>query len=79
MEQVTLRCRYEITNKIIDKFGEDIEIKQIDDDFFEITENVMTGSTFYSWVFNYGGKIMIVAPDSVKEDFRTLLSKFKTN
>lgn len=78
MEQVTLRCRYEITNKIIDKFGEDIEIKPIDDDFFEITENVMTGSTFYSWVFNYGGKIMIVAPDSVKEDFRTLLSNFKT-
>lgn len=77
-EQVTLRCRYEIINKVIDKFGEDIEIKPIDDDFFEITENVMTGSTFYSWVFNYGGKILIAAPEGVKDEFRTLLSKFKS-
>lgn len=78
MEQVTLRCRYEIINKVIDKFGESIEIKPIDDDFFEITENVMTGSTFYSWVFNYGGKILITSPESIKDEFRTLLSKFKS-
>lgn len=54
-QEVTLCCRYEIMNKVIDKFGEDITIEPIDDDWFQITEMVTKGPTFYSWVFNCGG------------------------
>lgn len=73
---VTLRCEYSVMNKVIDRFGENIVIMPDDDEHFRITESVMVCSTFYSWIFNYGGKIKIVAPEEVKQEFDELLHKF---
>lgn len=75
-QEVTLRCDYNVTDSIINRFGEDIEIVPVDDEYFNITETVITGSTFYSWVFNYGGQIRIVSPESVKQEFKKLLHSF---
>ena len=47
-----------------------------DEENFLITEPVTVCSTFYSWVFNYGGKIKIVAPEDVKQDSDALIHKF---
>ena len=74
---VTLCCEYSVMNKIIDRFGEDIIIVHgEDDEHFQITEPVMVCSTFYSWIFNYGGKIRIIAPADVKREFDELIHKF---
>ncbi len=67
---------YSVIGKAIDRFGRDIQITPISDDEFEITETVMTGSTFYSWLFNYEGKIKIVSPAETVEEFRGMLRKF---
>ena len=76
-KDVTLCCEYSVMNKVIDRYGEDIVITPgEDDEHFQITEQVMACSTFYSWVFNYGGKIKIVAPEEVKQEFDELLHKF---
>ena len=76
-KDVTLCCDYSVMNKVIDRFGEDITITPGEDgEHFYLTESVMACSTFYSWVFNYGGKIKIVAPDDVKQAFDALLHKF---
>lgn len=76
-KDVTLCCEYSVMNKVIDRFGEDIVITPSEDDeHFQITEQVMACSTFYSWVFNYGGKIKIVVPEEVKQEFEELLHKF---
>lgn len=77
-KNVTLRCAYSLMNKVVDRFGEDIIITPIDKDSFEITESVMTGSTLYSWIFNYCGKIRITAPEEVKAEFEAMLSSFST-
>ena len=75
--EVTLSCRYDVMDKVIDRFGEDILIRPgEDDEHFLITETVTACSTFYSWVFNYGGKIKIVAPEEVKQEFQNLIQKF---
>ncbi len=75
-QDVTLRCAYSVIGKVIDRFGSDIQINPISDDEFEITETVMTGSTFYSWLFNYEGKIKIVSPAETVKEFRGMLRKF---
>ena len=63
--------------KVIDRFGEDIKIQPgEDEEHFCIMEPVTACSTFYSWVFNYGGKIKIVAPEEVKQEFHELIQKF---
>ena len=75
-EQVTLSCTYDVMDRIIDRFGEDIKINPKDDKCFEVMVEVSVGSTFFSWIFNYGGKIRIVAPESVKSEFDKMLHKF---
>lgn len=75
-KDVTLRCNYSVIGKVIDRFGNDIVINPVSDDEFEITETVAVGSTFFSWLFNYAGKIKIVAPEEVKADFMELINKF---
>ncbi len=40
------QCFYSVIGKVIDRFGSDILITSVSDDKFEITETVMTGSTF---------------------------------
>ena len=75
-KEVTLECEYSVINKIIDRFGENINISPIDDDHFSITAPVMACSTFYSWVFNYGGKIKIVGPVEVKDEFTNIIKSF---
>lgn len=76
-KDVTLRCNYSVIGKIIDRFGNDIVINPVSDDEFEITETVAVGSTFFSWLFNYAGKIKIIAPEETKNDFLSLLNKFQ--
>ena len=75
-KDVTLRCNYSVIGKVIDRFGNDIVINPVSDDEFEITEAVAVGSTFFSWLFNYAGKIKIVAPVEVKANFMDLINKF---
>lgn len=78
-KDVTLRCAYGVIGKVIDRFGNDITINPVSDDEFEITETVAVGSTFFSWLFNYAGKIKIVAPEEVKSEFFALIKKFDEN
>ena len=74
---VTLSCTYDVMEKVINRFGEDILILPgEDDEHFQISEPVVACSTFYSWVFNYGGKIKIIAPEEAKQEFQDLIRKF---
>ena len=75
-QEVTLLCDYSVIGKVIDRFGRDISINPVDDEHFEIKEIVSVGSIFYSWLFNYGGKIKITAPEEAKNEFMDIIRKF---
>ena len=74
---VELKCTADMMKVIIDRFGEDITIQPgEDEEHFHITEPVAACSTFYSWIFNYKGKIKIIAPEEVKQEFNDMLREF---
>ena len=75
-ERVTLLCDNDVMGKVFDRFGEGIPITPVDDSRFTVTQTVMTGTTFFSWVFNYAGKIRIIEPESVRREFRKMLDVF---
>ena len=75
-ETVTLLCDNDIMGKVFDRFGEGIPITPVDDSRFTVTQTVMTGTTFFSWVFNYAGKIRIVEPEAVRAEFGKMLERF---
>ena len=37
--------------------------------------DVVPGTVFYSWVFGFGGKVVIKGPANVKEEYRQMVLK----
>lgn len=73
--EVKLLCEKEVMRACIDHFGMKVRTRFIDQDHFQVTVKVCTSSTFYRWVFGWGGKIKIVSPEPVMEEYREMLVK----
>ncbi len=73
-EHVTLRCRNDLMKNILDRFGEETETRPFQDEFFEAVVTVVPSSTFFGWVMQYQGGILIQQPASVKASFEQMLS-----
>ncbi len=74
-EQVTLRCRMEILDQVIDRFGEGIQLKEVTKHFFSITVPVSLSTTFYAWVFMFVGKMVITKPAYVRDVYAEYLNE----
>ena len=68
-EEITLRCRNELIDQVIDRFGTGISIHPVDEESFEITETVAISGTFFGWLFQYVGEMMIVSPPNVRNEY----------
>ena len=68
-EEVTLRCRNHLLDQVIDRFGEGVEVKNITAETFDIQVNVCVTGTFFAWVFQFGGEIVIAGPESVQDRY----------
>ena len=42
---------------------------------FRIKTEVSASPTFFGWVFGFNGKVQILAPESVKEQYRQMIAK----
>lgn len=73
-EDVTLRCSMEILDQVIDRFGDQIEVKP-GKKHFTVTVPVSLSTTFYAWVFQYVGKMSIVCPEYVREAYAGYLEE----
>ena len=76
-ENVTLQCSMEILDQVIDRFGEQTELKDISKHkkHFTVTVPVNLSTTFYAWVFQYVGKMKITAPEHVKNAYADYLQE----
>ena len=73
-QDITLRCGNEFMKNVIDRFGEDVETKAMRDNTFRAKVNVVPSSTFFGWVMQYKGGILIERPTSVKKAFEKMLA-----
>ena len=60
---------------VIDKFGKDVWISEIDKEHFKATANVAVSPQFYAWIFGLEGRAKIVGPDSVVQGMKDMLEK----
>ena len=77
-EKVTLLCKTEILDQVIDRFGEDVELttaKTKTKGHFTVTVPVRLSTTFYAWVFQFVGKMSILAPEHVRESYTGYLEE----
>ena len=74
-EKVTLLCRKEILDQVIDRFGDGIEITEVRKKYFRLTVPVNLSTTFYAWVFRFVGQMKIEAPEHVRTAYAEYLEQ----
>lgn len=70
---VDLRCDNSLMKTMIDRFGEDVTTLAYDMTSFRLIAEVSASPTFFGWVFGFGGKVQILAPAEVKEQYRQMI------
>ncbi len=73
IQEVTLRCRHHLMDQVIDRFGQDVKIKRMGREYFDIVVSVAVSSTFYAWVFQYTGEMAILSPGHIKDAYADML------
>lgn len=73
--EVTLRFVADMIPSVMDRFGEQVEIRKVDSDHFEITVTVMISPTFWGWLFQYQDRIRLTHPQSAIQEAREFIAK----
>ena len=68
-KKVKLICDNDVVDSIIDKFGDDIEIRKNTKTTSIVTLDVVVSHVFFSWVFGFGGLVKIKTPTNIKKSF----------
>ena len=69
-KEVELVCDNDVMDAVIDKFGVDVQVYPFDQQHFRVSAEVAVGTVFFNWVFGFGGKVRITAPEDVKERYK---------
>ena len=72
---VTIEVENELMKKVIDRFGEQLDITPVDDKKFRVKVDAAVSQTFFGWVFQYNGGITIVEPTDVKQQYEDMLNR----
>ncbi len=74
-KRVELICQNDVMDAIIDKFSKDVDVMENDESSFRIIVYTSVGHIFFSWVFGFGGKVSIKAPEEVRAEYATMVKK----
>lgn len=74
-KEVELVCDNSVMDSIIDRFGEDVKVYANDMDSFRIIVNTTVSHIFFSWVFDFGGKVKIKAPLHVRNEYIEMINQ----
>lgn len=74
-ETVILRADQSLAGVMIDRFGADTVFLQ-EETTFRTAVRVAVSGNFYGWVFSFGGRVKILSPSHVREEFESYLQRF---
>ena len=69
----------QVMKTMVDRFGEDVTTLAYDMTSFRVQTEVSASPTFFGWVFGFNGKVQILAPERVKEQYRQMIAKADEN
>ena len=62
---------------VFDKFGEEVNIVKVEDTTYRLKVPIQVSKTFFAWVVGTQGKMRIIAPQTVCEQFNEFVTKIK--
>ena len=76
---VELICDNDLMDAMIDRFGNSVKTKRVDEGHFETDVAVAVNSVFFSWIFGFGGKVKIAGPQNVKAQYAEMVRSAAEN
>ncbi len=76
-ETVTLRVEHSLSGVLVDRFGKDVWMHSLDENYSTAMVDIVVSNRFYGWIVGFGGKIRIEGPQWVKEEFMQLMEMFR--
>lgn len=77
-QKIKLKVDADLLGVIIDRFGKNVFISNKSADFFEVVVDIAVSPQFYGWITSFSGKINIISPDTVVNDFKKHLDKISS-
>lgn len=78
-EHVRLRFVSSLLDTAIERFGrENASYSKADDHHFYVVTDIEISDQFFGWMCGFGGKAVIMAPESVKQQFLGYIDKIKS-
>lgn len=72
VKHVCLYVKNEFAGIIIDRFGTDIDVRKINDNWFEVTVEVAISDQFLGWIISLGENVVIKDPEDVVEKMKRI-------
>ena len=73
--EVDLQCDNSLMKTMIDRFGENVKTLAYDMTSFRLITEVSVSPTFFGRVFGFDGKVKILGPKNVKEQYYKMISE----
>lgn len=74
--EVELLCENKLMSSIVDKFGDDVKTEIVDETHFKVIVDVDLSGNFFGWVFASKGKMQIITPERVKDEFQSIVDTY---
>jgi predicted DNA-binding transcriptional regulator YafY len=68
-----------LINAAVDRFGKNALFTKVDDEHFAVRATLSISPTFFSWLFQFGDKVTLTAPQDVKDELKAHAEKFMSN
>ncbi len=75
---ITLQFDSALIGTVYDKFGEDTKIIRLNESTCVATVNVQISPTFWGWIFQFAGKMIITSPESVIKKLKKHIEQLNT-
>ena len=79
VEYIKLRVNSDLLGVIIDRFGKNIIVTNKTDETFDINVEIAVSPQFFGWITSFSGKINIVSPSNVVNDYKKYLENILKN
>lgn len=76
-QEIELQFNSDMLDDVFDRFGEEVNIIKVDDETYRMKVPIQVSKTFFAWVVGTQGKMRILSPQSVCEQFNMFVTKIK--
>ena len=76
-ESITLQFPKRLVGVVLDRFGREVDIRPVGEEFFHVRAKVVVSGQFFGWLAGIGKEAKIIKPLSVREQYRTWLTEIQ--